>query len=114
MSRAVCPTRNISKQHHGTHTHREVGPTKADRNRLRLEQSEPISVWKGTQERQESLPPNTSTSAIQNLGSPAPLCNFEMAEYLQVRKTKTSCFCGICFLDVLVKDIGNQHFPIYI
>ena len=31
-------------------------------NRPRLEQSEPISEWKRTQERQESLPPNTSTS----------------------------------------------------
>ena len=62
MSRAVCPTRSTSKQHHGKQTHREDGPTKADRNRPRLEQSEPISVWKRTQERQESLPPNTSTS----------------------------------------------------
>ena len=38
----------------------------------------------------------------------------KMAEYCQIRVENQNCFCGMFFIGILGKDIGNQYIYVYI
>ena len=42
------------------------------------------------------------------------MLQFKMAEYRQIREEKQNCFCGIYFIGILGKDLGNGHVYVYI
>ena len=53
--------------------------------------------------------------AIATLGSIPPLVQFQkVAEYRQIRDEKQNCFCGICLIGILGKDLGNLYIYVYI
>ena len=42
------------------------------------------------------------------------MLQFKMAEYCQIRDENQNCFCGICLIGILGKDLGNRYIYVYI